>query len=60
MSPLCLIEFVKSRIGLCQHCFDERIAELVIGSRTVSYESNEAILHFGENATQQPRNHAVS
>lgn len=46
-----LIEFLKQRVGLCKYFTDERLEELVKESRIVSYEPNEAVVEFGENAS---------
>ncbi len=45
-----LIEFLKQRVGLCKLFADERLDQLVKESRIVSYEPNEAVVEFGENA----------
>ena len=45
-----LIEFLKQRVGLCKHFADERLDQLVKESRVVSYEPNEAVVEFGEDA----------
>ena len=45
-----LIEFLKQRVGLCKHFADERLDQLVKESRVVSYEPNEAVVQFGEDA----------
>lgn len=45
-----LIDFLKQRVGLCQHFTDDRLIEIVKESRILSYESNEAVIEFGENA----------
>jgi len=45
-----LIEFLKQRVGLCERFSDDRLDRLVRESRVVSYEPNEAIVKFGEDA----------
>ena len=45
-----LIEFLKQRVGLCKHFADDRLDQLVKESRVVSYEPNEAVVEFGEDA----------
>ncbi len=45
-----LIEFLKQRVGLCRHFTDERLTQLVKGSRIASYEPQEAIAHCGDAA----------
>ncbi len=45
-----LIQFLKERVGLCQHIADERLEHVVTESRVASYEPNEAVVEFGENA----------
>ena len=44
-------DFLKQRVSLFQDFSDERLQQLVDGSRTVSFESNEAIAHQGAEAT---------
>ena len=38
-------------MGLFQHLSNDRLAELVQGARVVSYEPNEAVVEFGEEAS---------
>lgn len=45
-----MLEFLKGRVALFKHFSDERLAELVRGSRVVTYASNEAVIHVGEDA----------
>jgi len=45
-----LIEFLKQRVGLCKHFADDRLDQLLKESRVVSYEPNEAVVEFGEDA----------
>lgn len=45
-----LIEFLKQRVGLCQHFGAEPLAQLVKGSRVANYEPQEAIAHCGDEA----------
>ncbi len=50
MTPPQLTDFLKQRVGLFQHFSDERLAQLVKESRVASYEVNEAVVEFGEEA----------
>jgi acetate kinase len=43
-------EFLKQRVGLFKPFTDDRLNQLVKESRVVSYEPNEAIVKFGEDA----------
>ncbi len=45
-----IVEFLKQHVGLCKHFDDERLEQLVKESRVVSYEPNEAVVEFGEDA----------
>ena len=45
-----LIAFLKQRVTLCKHFADDRLDQLVKESRVVSYEPNEAVVEFGEDA----------
>ncbi len=45
-----LLEFLKQRVGLCKYFTDEHLDQLVDQSRVVSYEPNEAVVEYGENA----------
>jgi acetate kinase len=44
-------EFLKERVRVFQDFSDGRLEELVDGSRTVSFEANEAVSHQGAEAT---------
>jgi hypothetical protein len=44
-------DFLKSRVSLFQHFSDSRMTELLSGSKIISYEPNEAIIKFGEDAS---------
>ena len=46
-----LIAFLKQRVSLCKHFSDERLEQLVKESRVASYEPNEAVVEFGEDAS---------
>ncbi len=46
-----IADFLKQNVGLFKHFSDSRLAELVAGSQVASYEPNEAIVEFGEEAT---------
>ena len=45
-----LIEFLRQGVCLCKYFTDERLEQLVTESRVVSYEPNEAVVEFGEDA----------
>jgi acetate kinase len=45
-----ITDFLKTRVPLFQHFSESRIVELLHGSKIMSYESNEAIIKFGEDA----------
>jgi acetate kinase len=45
------VDFLKKRVGVFQEFPDERLQQLVDGSRNVSFEENEAIAHEGAEAT---------
>ncbi|HOW73023.1 MAG TPA: hypothetical protein PKY77_20700 [Phycisphaerae bacterium] len=45
-----LIEFLKQPVGLCKNFSDDRLDGLVRESRVVSYEPEEAVVEFGEDA----------
>ena len=45
-----LVEFLKRRVGLYKHFSDDRLDRLVSESRVASYEPNEAVVEFGEDA----------
>jgi acetate kinase len=51
MSPIALTEFLKTRVVLFAVFSDERLDQLVHGSRVASFEPNEAIVHCGAEAT---------
>lgn len=44
-------DFLKRQVGLFKAFSDERLQQLVDGSRAVSFEANEPIAHRGEEAT---------
>ncbi len=43
--------FIKERVGLFKELTSERLQQLARGSRVVSFEAGEAIMHRGEEAT---------
>ena len=45
-----LIEFLKQQVGIFKGFSDERLKQLVDGSRVLSFEANEAIAHRGAEA----------
>ncbi len=51
MNAPALVDFLKTRVALCQHLSDERIAAIVAGSRVASYEANEALIYRGADAS---------
>lgn len=51
MDHAAIADFLKKNVGLFKHFPDHRVAELVAGSQVASYEPNEAIVEFGEDAT---------
>lgn len=51
MNHAAIAAFLKKNVGLFTQFSDNRLAELVAGSQVVSYEPNEAIVEFGEDAT---------
>jgi acetate kinase len=46
-----IIEFLRTRVGLFQHLSDKRLPEIVQGSKVMSYEPNEVVVSFGEEAS---------
>lgn len=49
-SPDETVCFLKTRVPLFAPFSDERLGEIVRGSRVVSFEPNEAIVHYGDQA----------
>ena len=45
-----ILKFLKTRVSLFEHISDNRLADILLGSRVLSYESNEAVVRFGEEA----------
>ena len=45
------VTFLKTRVPLLADFPEERLGELVDGSRTLSFEPNEAVVHFGDDPT---------
>jgi acetate kinase len=45
-----IVTFLKADVGLFAGFSDERLSGLVDGSRVVSFEANEAIVHYGARA----------
>ena len=45
-----LIAFLKEQVSLCKHLSDRSLDQLAKESRVVSYEPNEAVVAFGEDA----------
>ncbi|TMI64660.1 MAG: acetate/propionate family kinase [Bacteroidetes bacterium] len=43
-------DFLKKKVSLFEHLSENKLAEILQGSRVVSYESNEAVVRFGEDA----------
>lgn len=50
MSTSQLVEFLRQRVGLCSHFADDRLDQLARESRVVSYEPNESVVKFGDDA----------
>src|SRR5262245_22494932 len=46
-----IVGFLKANVGLFSGFNDERLAQLVEGSRVQSFEVDEAIVHYGEEVT---------
>src|SRR5262245_55278361 len=44
-------EFLKQKVGIFKNFPAERLQQLVEGSRTASFEANEAVAHLGAEAT---------
>ena len=42
--------FLRKRVSLFEHLSENKMAEILNGSRVISYESNEAVVRFGEDA----------
>jgi acetate kinase len=49
-TPIEVGQFLKTKVPLFAAFTDERLADLVGGSRVASFEANEAIVHCGEEA----------
>jgi acetate kinase len=45
-----ILSFLKTRVGLFSNISDDRITAVLLGSHVLSYEPNEAVLSFGEEA----------
>ncbi len=45
-----ITDFLKTHVGLFQHLSDKHLADILRGSKAVSYEPNEVVVHFGEAA----------
>src|SRR5437867_2222387 len=43
-----IVSFLNANVGLFAGFSDQRLPELVDGSRVRSFEANEAIIHYGE------------
>jgi len=50
-TPTEVIQFLKTKVPLFAGFTDERLGDLVAGSRVASFEANEAIVHHGAEAT---------
>jgi acetate kinase len=50
-APTEVIQFLKTKVPLFAGFTDERLGDLVGGSRVTSFEANEAIVHHGAEAT---------
>jgi acetate kinase len=51
VTPPEIVHFLKTKVPLFAGFADERLGELVGGSRVVSFEANEAIVHHGAEGT---------
>jgi len=49
-TPTEVVQFLKAKVALFKDFNDERLGELVRGSRVAPFEANEAIVHQGEEA----------
>jgi len=49
-APTDIVRYLKTQVGLFAGFTEQRLQELVDKSRVVSFESNEAILHYGAEA----------
>ena len=49
-APSDIVRYLKTQVGLFAGFTEQRLQELVDKSRVVSFESNEAILHYGAEA----------
>ena len=45
-----IADFLKKKVSLFEHLSENKLAEILKGSRAVSYEPNEAVVRFGEDA----------
>ncbi len=43
-------DFLRKRVSLFEHLSENKLAEILKGSRVVSYEPHEAVVRFGEDA----------
>jgi acetate kinase len=50
-TPIQIVNFLRSDVPLFAGFSDERLAEIVGGSRVASFEANEALAHHGADAT---------
>ena len=41
-------EFLKKKVSLFEHLSEDKLAEILKGSKVVSYEPNEAVVRFGK------------
>jgi CRP-like cAMP-binding protein len=46
-----ITDFLKTHVGLFQHFPDNRLDDIIQGSKLLSYELNEAVASFGEDAS---------
>ena len=51
MTPVQISDFLRTKVGLSQDLSNDRLTDLVKGARVVSYEPNEAVVEFGEEAS---------
>jgi acetate kinase len=45
-----ILNFLSTSVKLLRHLSDDRLAEIILGSRVLSYETGEAVVRIGEDA----------
>lgn len=46
-----ILNFLSTSVKLLRHLSDDRLAEIILGSRILSYETGEAVVRIGEDAS---------